>query len=203
MDQNLRVLFDRAMADEPEPPAVDLAGEAMAAGTGLRRRRQRFVAAGAAAVAAIAAAGALNVATPQRHDVPPPTEVPAAFGMLVNRACEFPAREIATHASVFLTREISDQQRTALDHALEADPAVATVVYESREEALARFRTMYRDAPDLVAAVRAEQMPESFRVTLTGRSEYAELAGRVEPLPGVDQMYGIDCPAGTNASVVD
>lgn len=203
MDQNLRTLFDRAVADEPEPPSGDLASVAMAAGTGLRRRRQRRMAVGAAAVVAVAAVGVVNVATPPHRSTPPPTRVPAAFGMLVNKACEFPARETATHASVFLAQEITDQQRGALERALDSDPAVATRVFESREEALARFRTMYADAPELVAAVRVEQMPESFRITLTGRSRYPELAARVQPLPGVEQMYGIDCPAGTSASAVD
>ncbi|GAA2193232.1 permease-like cell division protein FtsX [Micromonospora lupini] len=203
MDQNLRVLFDRALADEPDLPSPDLAEEAMAAGTSLRRRRQRLAAAGAAAVATIAAVGAVNVATPPQRSGPPPTEVPAAFGMLVNKACEFPARETATDASVFLDHDITDQQRGAVNRALDADPAVGALEFESREEALARFQKMYADAPELVAAVTSDQLPESFRITLDGRSQYAKLADRVERMPGVDEIIGIDCPAGTNASAVD
>ncbi|MEU5783193.1 permease-like cell division protein FtsX [Micromonospora lupini] len=203
MDQNLRVLFDRALADEPDLPSADLAEEAMAAGTGLLRRRQRLVAVGAAAVATIAALGLVNVATPPQRSGPPPTEVPAAFGMLLNKACEFPARETATDASVFLDHEITAQQRSAVNRALDADPAVGTLVFVSREEALVRFQKMYADAPELVVAVVPSQLPESFRITLDGRSQYAKLADRIDRMPGVDEIIGIDCPAGTNASAVD
>ncbi|GGO23378.1 permease-like cell division protein FtsX [Micromonospora parathelypteridis] len=203
MDQNLRMLFDRALADEPEPPSVDLAGHAMAIGGRLRRRREQTVAAGVAAVVTVAAVGVASVARPPDRSAPPPTAVPAAFGMLVNKACAFPARETATDASVFLTMEITDQQRSAVNRALATDPAVGTLVFESRDQALARYRKIFADVPELVAPVRADQLPESFRIKLTGRSQYANLAVRVERMPGVDEMIGIDCPAGTSASAVD
>ncbi|MFG1840047.1 permease-like cell division protein FtsX [Micromonospora sp. NPDC049175] len=202
MDQNLRVLFDRAIVDEPALPSTDLAGAAMVAGTGLRRRRQRLVMAGAAAVAALAAVGAVNVAAPQQQ-APEPTVVPAAFGMLVNRVCEFPARTTVTDAVVFLADNVTDQQRDEVKRALDADPAVRVVVFKSREEALATFQKMYADAPDLVASVEARQFPESYRITLVAREQFTKLSVPVERMPGVDEIIGIDCPAGTNASAVD
>ncbi|MGC4813454.1 permease-like cell division protein FtsX [Micromonospora sp. DT228] len=202
MDQNLRVLFDRAIVDEPALPSTDLAGAAMVAGTGLRRRRQRLVTAGAAAVAAIAAVGVVNVAAPPQQ-APEPTIVPAAFGMLVNKVCEFPARTTVTDAVVFLADNVTDQQRDEVKRALNADPAVRTVVFKSREEALATFQKMYADAPDLVASVKASQFPESYRITLVAREQFARLSVPVERMPGVDEIIGIDCPAGTNASAVD
>ncbi|MET8045589.1 permease-like cell division protein FtsX [Micromonospora sp. NPDC005215] len=203
MDQNLRVLFDRAIVDEPVLPSNDLAGVAMAAGTSLRRRRQRLVTAGAAAVAAIAAVGVVNVAAPPQPSAPEPTTVPAAFGMLVNKACEFPARTTATDATVFLADDITAPERDAVNRALDADPAVGTLVFVSREQALINYRKAYADAPELVASVRASQLPESFRITLVARSSYARLAARVDRMPGVDEIIGIDCPAGTSASAVD
>ncbi|MCG5464795.1 permease-like cell division protein FtsX [Micromonospora sp. MED01] len=202
MDQNLRVLFDRAVADEPALPLVDLVGDAVAAGTGLRRRRQRLVATGVAAVIAVAAVGAVNVATPPQRSAPPPT-VSAAFGMLVNRACHAPADETATDAAVYLAPEITAQQRGVINRALDADPAVGTVAYESREQALEKFKKLYADAPELVDNIVSSQLPESFRITLVVRSRYAELAERVKRLDGVDEIIGIDCPAGTSASAVD
>ncbi|MGC4869753.1 permease-like cell division protein FtsX [Micromonospora sp. DT53] len=203
MDQNLRVLFDRAVADEPELPVADLVGDAVATGTGLRRRRQGLVATGAAAVIAIAAVGVVNVATPPQRSTPPPTTVPAAFGMLVNRACQAPADETATDAAVYLAPEITDQQRAVIKHVLDADPAVGTVVFQSREVALEKFKKVYADAPELVDNIVSSQLPESFRITLVVRTQYAELAERVKRTPGVDEVIGIDCPAGTNASAVD
>ncbi|MBG6103668.1 permease-like cell division protein FtsX [Micromonospora vinacea] len=202
MDQNLRVLFDRAVADEPELPLVDLVGDAVAAGAGLRRRRQRLVATGVAAVVAVAVVGAVNVATPPHRSAPPPT-VSAAFGMLVNRACQAPADETATDAAVYLAPEITDQQRGVVNRALDADPAVGTVVFQSREEALRKFKKVYADTPELVDHIVPSQLPESFRITLVVRTQFAELAERFKRTPGVDEVIGIDCPAGTNASAVD
>ncbi|MEU2613887.1 permease-like cell division protein FtsX [Micromonospora sp. NPDC007271] len=197
MDQNLRLLFDRALADEPEPPPGDLAGRAMATDASRRRRRHRLVAAAAAGVATIAALGVVNVATPPGGPTPPET-VPAAFATLVNPACESPARNTATDVSVFLTMDVTDQQRSAVNRELAADPVVRTVRFVSREEALARFRKTFEDKPELVAAVKAEQLPESFRIKLVGRSRYAGLAARVGRMPGVDEMVGSVCPAGAS-----
>jgi hypothetical protein len=196
MNQNLRLLFDRALADEPEPPG-DLAGQAMATGTSLRRRRHRLVAAGVAGVATIVALGLVNVATPPEQSAPPAT-VPAGFAMLMNPACESPARASATDVSIFLTADITDQQRGAVNRMLEADPAVRTVVYESREQAYVKFKKMYEDAPGLVSAVKASQLPESFRIKLTGRSQYKNLTARVGHMPGVEEIVGSECPVGTN-----
>ncbi|WP_406076484.1 permease-like cell division protein FtsX [Micromonospora sp. NBC_00858] len=202
MDQNLRVLFDRAMADEPEPPPGDLADHAMATGTSLRRRRHRLVAAGVAGVATIVALGVVNVATPPDRPAPP-TAVPAGLAMLLNPVCEWPARDTATDVSIFLTDDVTDQQRSAVNRVLDADPAVRSVDHETREEALANYRKMFEDAPELVAAVKATQLPESFRIKLTGRSPYASLTARVGAMPGVDEIVGSDCPAGTNASAAN
>ncbi|MEU7609995.1 permease-like cell division protein FtsX [Micromonospora sp. NPDC049204] len=203
MDQNLRMLFDRAIVDEPALPSTDLAGAAMAAGTSLRRRRQRLVTAGTAAVAAIAAVGVVNVVAPPQRSAPEPTTVPAAFGMLVNRACEAPAQTTATDASIFLTDDITNGQRDAVNRALDVDPAVGTLVFVSREQALINFRKMYEDAPELAASVKASQFPESYRITLVAREQFATLKGLVKRMPGVEEIIGIDCPAGTNASAVD
>ncbi|MFU8872853.1 permease-like cell division protein FtsX [Micromonospora sp. SL4-19] len=198
MDQNLRLLFDRAVADEPEPPTGDLAGQAMATGTSLRRRRHRLAAAGVAGLATIAALGVVNVATsPQRSASP--ARVPAGFAMLVNPACESPAGGTATDVSIFLAMDITDQQTSAVNQALEADPAVRTIMFESREQALAKYQKQFEDAPQLVAAVQASMLPESFRLKLAGRSQYPSLAARVGRMPGVDEILGSECPRGTNA----
>jgi hypothetical protein len=199
MSHDLRLLFDRALADEPEAPG-DLAGQAMATGAGLRRRRHRMVAAGVAGVAGVATIVALGVVTvatlPERSA--PLAKVPAGFAMLMNAACESPVLNSATDASIFLTADVTDEQRSAVNRVLDTDPAVQTVVYESREEAYVRFAKVFEDAPELVAATKPSQLPESFRIKLTGRSRYANLAARVGRMPGVDDIVGSDCPAGTS-----
>jgi len=193
MDENLRLLFDRALADEPGPPPDDLADRAKAAGAGLRRRRHRLVGAAVATVTAVAALGVATVGAPP--DAPPET-VPAGFAMLLNPACTSPARDTATDVSVFLTPDITDQQRAALDRALETDPAVQTHRYESREAAHAHLARMFADAPQLVDAVKASDLPASFRVKLSG--PYADFVDRVGAMPGIDQIIGHACPKGTD-----
>lgn len=197
MDQNLRQLFDRALADEPDPPPGDLAGQAMATGTSLRRRRHRLVAASVAGVTTVAALAVVNTATPPDASTPPAT-VPAGFAMLVNPACQTPVRDTATDVSIFLRMDVTAQQRNAVNRALEADPAVRTMLFVGHEEAHARFRKTFEDKPELVAAVQASQLPESFRIKMTGRSSYARLTARVGRMPGVDEIVGSVCPAGTS-----
>jgi hypothetical protein len=67
VDQTLRVLFERALDDEPVPPPGDLAQEAMAHGARLRRRRGLLVGGSAAGVLALlATVVALNMTAPRR-----------------------------------------------------------------------------------------------------------------------------------------
>jgi hypothetical protein len=188
MDQDLRVLFDRALADEPEPPPGDLAPRAMA--VGLRRRRRRMLAVGASTVAVIAA---VALVSPKGEE--PVAMVPARFASLLNPACESPVRDAATDVSVFLTADITDAQRAAVDSALRAD---GTVRYESNDEALVIYRKMFSDVPEIVAGVDASELPASFRVKLRG----VALTTDVGAMPGVDQIIWSACPPGSTVGVV-
>jgi len=195
LDQNLRVLFDQALADEPEPPRRNLAGHVMAIGQ--RRRRRRFAAAGGAAVALVAAIGVANLlATPA--GTPPLETVPARFESALNPACQSPARDRPTDVSVFLTQDITDAQRAALDQTLRSDRAVATVAYESRDEAYLIYKRMFSDKPAIVASVQPYMLPESFRLKVDDQSRYVELVRRMRKTPGVDQVIGSACPDGVS-----
>ncbi|MEU8259643.1 permease-like cell division protein FtsX [Micromonospora sp. NPDC048999] len=169
----------------------------MATGTSLRRRRHRLAAAGAAGMVTITALGVAYVATPPDGSVPAAT-VPAGLAMLVNPTCKPPARGTATDVSIFLTSDVTDQQRGAVKRALEENRAVHTIVFISHDEAYARFSKLYEEEPDLVASVQPSQLPESFRIKMAGRSQYAALAAHVKQMPGVDEIVGSLCPAGAN-----
>lgn len=154
MDQSLKTLFDRALSDEPLPPPGDLAQEAMASGRRRRRRRHLVVGGVASVVTVLAAVVAVNVTTAA------PT-TPTAVALANPPGCPQVVNEIA----VFLENDITDEQRAALDDWLRSDPRVRQARYESKEVAYAKFREMYWDAPDLVNAVKPDQLPASFRVT--------------------------------------
>ncbi|MCZ7434867.1 permease-like cell division protein FtsX [Micromonospora sp. WMMC241] len=199
MDQNLHVLFERALGVEPAPPAGELAREAMTAGTALRRRRGRLAGGAAAGVVAVAATlVALNLAPSSREPVSP---VVAAGALMpsTDPTCDRRWGYEPVDVRVFLRPEITDQQRLDLREALRSDPLVRSVAFQSHDEAYARFKEMYRDSPDLVDAVRPEQMPESFQVRLARAADFSRLVTNFHDTGGVDQILGGPCPARSGA----
>ena len=87
--------------------------------------------------------------------------------------------------SIFLTADITDGQRASLDAALTASPLVRDKAYETKAQALARFRKMFQDSPALVDAVRPDTLPESFRVKLKDPEGYDEFARQLAGRPGI------------------
>ncbi|MEV6636022.1 permease-like cell division protein FtsX [Actinoplanes sp. NPDC051470] len=87
--------------------------------------------------------------------------------------------------SIFLTEDITDGQRAGIDAALTASPLVRDKVYETKAQALARFRKMFRDSPTLVDAVRPDTLPESFRVKLKDPEAYDEFTRQLAGRPGI------------------
>src|SRR5688572_11267297 len=83
--------------------------------------------------------------------------------------------------SIFLDATITPAQRDSLRAALSEDELVAEVTYESKEEAYEKFRKLYEDTPDLINAVKADQLPESFRVKLKDPEKYQEIDARYRP----------------------
>ncbi|QLQ38391.1 permease-like cell division protein FtsX [Micromonospora robiginosa] len=199
MDQNLHVLFERALDVEPAPPTRDVAREAMVAGNALRRRRGLLGGGAAAGVVAIAAALiALNVAPSSTEPVSP---VVAAGALMpsTDPTCDRRWGYEAVDVGVFLRQEITDQQRLDLREALRSDPLVRSVTFQGHDEAYARFKEMYKDNPDLVNAVRPEQMPESFQVRLARAADFSRLVTNFHDTGGVDQILGGPCPARSGA----
>ncbi|SCG76463.1 permease-like cell division protein FtsX [Micromonospora humi] len=199
MDQNLHVLFERALGVEPAPPTGDLAREAMVAGTALRRRRGLLAGGTAAGLVAVAATlVALNLAPSSTEPVSP---VVAAGALLpsADPTCDRRWGRETVDVRVFLRPEITDQQRLDLRDALRSDPLVRNVTFQGHDEAYARFKEMYRDSPDLVNAVKPEQMPESFQVTLARAADFSRLVAGFRHTGGVDQILGGPCPARSGA----
>jgi cell division transport system permease protein len=91
--------------------------------------------------------------------------------------------------------DISDRQRRDLGAALRSDPGLRGVRFESRQQVYARFKRIYAEAPDLVGAVKVDQIPESFLVTLAEPAAYAGFHARFTKA-GVDEIVGYRCPAG-------
>ncbi|MFJ6195336.1 permease-like cell division protein FtsX [Micromonospora sp. NPDC092111] len=88
--------------------------------------------------------------------------------------------------SIFLKTEVTEQQRTDLDAKLKGDPLVKEVIYVNKDEAYKTFKEMYQDAPDLVNAVKADLLPESFRLKLVDPEQYKDIYDQYKDSEGVD-----------------
>ncbi|HYN97054.1 MAG TPA: permease-like cell division protein FtsX [Pilimelia sp.] len=90
--------------------------------------------------------------------------------------------------SIFLDPQITAAQRQALDDQLGTDPLVSRFVHETKQQAYEKFKTLYSDAPDLVEAVRADQLPESFRVKLKDPEQYQVIYQKYNGTEGIDEI---------------
>ncbi|NLU79462.1 ABC transporter permease [Micromonospora sp. HNM0581] len=90
--------------------------------------------------------------------------------------------------SIFLNADVTDEQRSAISAQLESDPLISQATYVNKDEAFQRFQEMFRDSPDLLSAVRAEQLPESYRLKLVNPEEYKVISDQYTAIEGVDQV---------------
>jgi cell division transport system permease protein len=90
--------------------------------------------------------------------------------------------------SIFLRGDVTDDQRKALETELGNDPLVRELTYESKEQAYTRFKQMYRTAPDLVAATKADALPASFRLRLKDPTQFKKISTQYKQSEGVDEI---------------
>ncbi|MEO3778151.1 permease-like cell division protein FtsX [Micromonospora sp. B11E3] len=90
--------------------------------------------------------------------------------------------------SIFLDGQVTEQQRTDLQAKLDSDPLVKDVIYVNKDEAYKRFQEMFQDAPDLLSAVKADSLPESFRLTLVNPEQYKDIYNQYKDTAGVDEI---------------
>jgi cell division transport system permease protein len=83
---------------------------------------------------------------------------------------------------------ITDVQQDDLRNQLGAEPVVAEVFFESKQEAYRRFVEQFADQPDLVDTVSPEALPASFRVKLADPEQFDVIADRFDAFPGVEQV---------------
>lgn len=90
--------------------------------------------------------------------------------------------------SIFLKKDVTDEQRSALDSALHSDPLVKEYFHETKEQAYENFKTIFRDAPDLVSSVKPDTLPEAFRVTLKNPEEYQKAFDKYKDFEGISDI---------------
>ncbi|MGZ4592210.1 MAG: permease-like cell division protein FtsX [Actinomycetes bacterium] len=84
-------------------------------------------------------------------------------------------------------KDVTDEQRSAIEADLRSLPQVETVYYESKQEAYQHFKEQFGNSP-ISQAVTPDSLPESFRVKLKNPTQYAIVASAFEGRPGVEQV---------------
>lgn len=83
---------------------------------------------------------------------------------------------------------VTDEQRSEIESTLKS-PAVTqyvdSYVYESQDDALGHFKEQFANSP-IVDSVTADQLPESFRVSLVDPEKYEVINEIFSSLPGVE-----------------
>jgi cell division transport system permease protein len=94
--------------------------------------------------------------------------------------------------SIFLADDVTPEQRTEVEtrlQTLEDDGEVKSYLYESKEDAYARFQQQFSQQPELVQNTPPDALPESFRVELVNPERYEVIAAEFpDQTNGVDQV---------------
>ncbi|MEE6311329.1 permease-like cell division protein FtsX [Plantactinospora veratri] len=104
-----------------------------------------------------------------------------------------PVERVNPPITVFLTADVTPEQKQAVQERLRGVPDAAEVSFRSREQAYADIKEQLADNPDLLDGVRADKLPESFRLTLRDRDAFdravaGPLVAELRELPGVDDV---------------
>lgn len=84
----------------------------------------------------------------------------------------------------------TDAQRDTIRQTLEANPEVAEVFYESKDEAFEEFQRVFADSP-ILGSRTVDQMQDSFRVKLENPENYSGVVSEAEGLQGVQNVQDL------------
>jgi cell division transport system permease protein len=90
--------------------------------------------------------------------------------------------------SIFLQRDISEEQRASIQSDLAGNELVAETIYESQEQAFANAREIFANDPELIEALRPGDLPASFRVKLTDPEQFEVIASQFQGYPGIEEV---------------
>lgn len=94
------------------------------------------------------------------------------------------------HVQVFLSADVTDAQRQAVEDAIRSSSAVESMRYMSSEDAAVQFREDFQELGDLLSFLESNPLPASFVVNLNEGSRDEEslvdLTRQWGEMPGVD-----------------
>jgi cell division transport system permease protein len=104
----------------------------------------------------------------------------------VSLLIDFTTRDV--EVSVFLQKGISPTQQAQIGDLLAHMPEVASVHYESQQEAYQRFIKIFQNQEALVQNITPDALPSSFRVKLKDPQQFSVVAQRLVGQPGIDKI---------------
>lgn len=87
-------------------------------------------------------------------------------------------------------QDATDAQRQEIEQTLRANPEVAEVFYESKQQAFEQFKQYYQDDP-ILQTTTVDMMQDSFRVKLKDPQEYQGVVSAVKGMPGVQSVQDL------------
>lgn len=84
----------------------------------------------------------------------------------------------------------TDAERDAIRAALESNPQVQTVYYQSQEEVFEEFKVTYADSP-IIGSLQATDMQDLIRIKLKNPEEYQEVTAQLSVMPGVQSVQDL------------
>jgi len=90
--------------------------------------------------------------------------------------------------SIFLRNNVTESQKLAIGQSIDNNPLVKSRTFESKEEALDKFKKLWQDNPDFIASVGADTLPSSFRVKLKDPEQYKTFADQMQGQEGISDI---------------
>jgi cell division transport system permease protein len=111
-------------------------------------------------------------------------------GLLLNRQVDITSKHLfgRVELTIYLTDGITQSQDAAIQAKLAKDPLVTKATYESKDQAFAEFKQLYKDSPELTQGVTPDLLPASYHVKLVNPQEFTAAAAEYQHLPGVDAV---------------
>ncbi|WP_433385291.1 permease-like cell division protein FtsX [Actinoplanes sp. CA-142083] len=95
--------------------------------------------------------------------------------------------------TVFVTIDVTPQQKDDIEARLRTVPGVTGVVFEDHEAAYARMKKVFADDPTKMPDIPPSYLPQSFVVTMKDQAAVRKvrdsgIAGELKALPGVQDL---------------
>lgn len=88
---------------------------------------------------------------------------------------------------VYMNPSAKDEQIESVRKALEESPQVESIIFLDQEETYKEFQRLFKDQPNVVEVIKAEELPQSFRIKpkSTDTDVVSAVGEEFEQLPGV------------------